>query len=118
MNRSALIRATLTGTVLQLIMIVAGHFVPFVKDNVFMWGGMAISMVAGLLYAWAAKGRLGDSMIGGAISGGLCALLGIAASVAWGDTPVFVLAAGTLMSAITGLVGGGIGKVVTTPKAA
>jgi hypothetical protein len=117
MNRSALIRATLIGTVLQLAMIIAGHFIPFVKDNVFMWGGMALSLVAGLMYAFGARSKLSDSLLGGAIAGAVCALIGIAVSVLLGDTPPFVLAAGTLMSAITGLIGGGIGKVVSTPKA-
>ncbi len=31
MNRNALIRATLIGTVLQLAMVIAGHYVPFVR---------------------------------------------------------------------------------------
>lgn len=118
MNRSALIRAVFFGTVLQLAMVLAGHFVPFVRDNVFMWGGMGISLIAGLVYAWAAKGSLGDSLIGGAIAGAVCALLGIVVSVALGDTQVLILAFGTLSSAVTGLIGGGIGRVLNTAKPA
>ncbi len=112
MNRKALINATVIGTVLQLAMIVAGHFIPFVRDNVFMLGGLAISLVAGLLYARAARGSWGDSLIGGLIAGGVCALIGIGASVAWGDTAQNILLLGTVSSAVTGLVGGAVGKVL------
>ena len=112
MNRKALINATVIGTVLQLAMIVAGHFIPFVKDNVFMLGGLAISLVAGLLYARAAKGSWIDSLIGGLIAGGVCALIGIAASVAWGDTAREILLLGTVSSVVTGAIGGAVGKVL------
>ncbi|MDO9338394.1 MAG: hypothetical protein Q7T61_18530 [Caulobacter sp.] len=112
MNRSALVRAILIGTALQLAMIIAGHFVPFIKDNVFMWGGMALSLVAGLLYAFAARDRLGPSLMGGGVAGAVCAVIGIGASVLLGDTPAFVLAVGTGMSFVTGLIGGGIGRML------
>lgn len=112
MNRKALINATVVGTVLQLAMIVAGHFIPFVKDNVFMLGGLALSLVAGLLYARAAKGSWGDCLIGGLIAGGVCALIGIAASVAWGDTAQNILLLGSVSSAVTGAIGGAVGKLL------
>jgi NAD/NADP transhydrogenase beta subunit len=112
MNRNALIRASVIGTGLQLAMIVAGHFIPFVRDNLFAIVGMLISLIAGLLYARAAKGKLADSLIGGAVAGGVCALIGIAASFALGDVPAMVIAFGTLSSAVTGAVGGAIGRAV------
>ncbi|MCF8503856.1 MAG: hypothetical protein K9G59_02995 [Caulobacter sp.] len=112
MNRKALINATVIGTVLQLAMIVAGHFIPFVKDNVFMLGGLAISLVAGLVYARAARGNWVDSLLSGLIAGGVCALIGIAASVAWGDTAQEILLLGTVSSAVTGAIGGAVGKVL------
>jgi heme O synthase-like polyprenyltransferase len=112
MNRKALINATVVGTILQLAMIVAGHFIPFVKDNVFMLGGMAISLAAGLLYARAAKGAWPDSLLGGGIAGLVCAVIGIAASVLLGDTDPAILLFGTLSSAVTGLIGGAIGKLL------
>ncbi|MDP1632251.1 MAG: hypothetical protein Q8L66_12620 [Caulobacter sp.] len=112
MNSRALLNATGIGTAAQLAMIVAGHFVPFVRDNVFMLGGLAISLVAGLIYGRALKGGWLDSLIGGVIAGGVCALIGIAASVAWGDTPKEILLLGAVSSAVTGLIGGAIGKVL------
>ena len=99
-------RATIVGTVLQVLMVVIGHFVPWVRDNVFMFGGMLISGIAGLLYARdAAPGYLLGAL-GGAVAGGLCALIGIGLSVLLGDTPNFVLALGTAISVLTGAVGG------------
>ncbi len=111
MDRSSLIRATAAGTIVQLVMIIAGHFVPFVRDNVFALGGLAISLLAGLLYARLARGGWGPSLGGGAIAGGACALIGIAPSVALGDTPAMILLFGTLGSAVTGALGGAIGRL-------
>jgi hypothetical protein len=114
----ALQNATLLGTVLQLAMIVAGHFSPWVAMNVFMIGGMTISAIAGLLYARAAARGYPRGAAGGAIAGGLCAIIGIAASVALGDTPAMILAFGTLGSTIAGAMGGVIGQMLSTPRPA
>jgi hypothetical protein len=48
---------------------------------------MLISGVAGLLYARDAALGYGRGALGGAIAGGLCALIGIGVSVLLGDTP-------------------------------
>lgn len=77
MNPQALLIGTAAGLAAQLAMVVAGHYVPFIKDNVFALGGMAISLVAGVLYAKAAGGGWIPSVSGGLVAGGLCALLGI-----------------------------------------
>lgn len=95
----------------QLVMVIAGHYVPFIKNNVFAIGGMLISLTAGWLYARAAIQGWAPSLIGGLIAGGACALLGIAVSVLLQDVPAGVLAFGTLGSAVAGLVGGAIGKI-------
>lgn len=107
-----LVTATLIGTVLQLAMITAGHFIPFVRDSVFMWGGLAISLVAGLLYARAKGGGWADSLFGGVVAGAVCALIGIAASVLWGDTSPEILLFGATGSGVTGMIGGALGKLL------
>lgn len=112
MNRKALINATVTGTVLQLIMIAVGHYNAFVKDNLFAIVGILISLIAGLLYARAAKGSWSDSTLGGVIAGAVCALIGIAASVLLKDTPPMILVIGTLSSALGGVIGSAIGKLL------
>ena len=111
MNRNALIRATLIGTALQLLMVVSGHFVPAIAAQ-FAIVGMLISLVAGVLYVRAARGGWGDSLIGGLIAGGLCAFIGILVSYLLKDVTVDILWMGTAGSAVAGLVGGAIGKLV------
>ena len=65
-NAPILQRATTVGTMLQLTMVVLGHYIPWVRDNVFMFGGMLISGVAGLLYARDAALGYGRGALGGA----------------------------------------------------
>lgn len=110
MNMKALLIATATGLALQLMMVVAGHYVPFIKNNVFAIGGMGISLLAGVSYGKMAAEAWGPSLLGGLVAGGLCAALGIAVSVALKDVPPAVLAFGTMGSAVAGLIGGVIGK--------
>lgn len=109
MNRPLLI-ATAGGLVAQLAMVIAGHYVPFIKDNVFALGGMFISFVAGIAFAQSARAGWWATMGGGLVAGGLCAFLGIAVSVLLGDTLPIILAFGTAASAITGFVGAAVGK--------
>jgi hypothetical protein len=100
------------GLVLQLIMVVSGHYVAVIKDQGFAIGGMLISLVAGVIYARMARGAWADSLLGGALAGGVCALIGIAVSFALGDVDAAVLAFGTIASAIAGLIGGAAAKLV------
>lgn len=112
MNTRALAYAIVIGLILQLVMVIAGHYVPFIKNNLFAIGGMLISLVAGLIYARRAAGGWSGALGGGLIAGGLCALLGIAVSVMLGDVPAEVLGYGSAGSAIAGLIGGAIGKLL------
>ena len=110
-------RVLLVGTVLQVAMVVAGHFVPFVALHVFALGGMAISALAGILYGRAAS-AYGGAALGGAIAGGGCALIGIALSVLMGDTPAMILVIGTVSSTVTGAIGGALGRLIFGSSAA
>jgi len=112
MNKDGLIIATAVGLILQLAMVVAGHYVPAIREKGFAIGGMFFSLVAGLLYARMAQAVWGGALGGGAIAGGVCAILGIAVSVALKDVPAQILLLGTMASVVTGLIGGAIGKLV------
>jgi hypothetical protein len=113
---SALLKSTALGTFLQLIMVVAGHFAPTIA-GFFPAGGMAISGVTGLLYSvWGGKESVGGAALGGAATGGLCAFLGILASHFMHDVPTAVLGVGTAGSAVTGAIGGMVGRVISTPS--
>jgi hypothetical protein len=112
MNVQALLTATGIGLAAQLAMVIAGHYVAFIKDNVFAIGGMLISLIAGLIFAKLAGADWASSLVGGVIAGGVCALLGIGVSVALKDSLPLILVVGTLGSAVAGLIGGAIGKLM------
>jgi hypothetical protein len=93
------------GSILQLVMVISGHYNEFIAQNVFALGGMAISLIAGAGYGFGAATRAGAAR-GGAIVGGSCALIGIVVSYLLGDVPALILLVGTLSSTVTGAVGG------------
>ncbi len=108
-DRQSTLMMTVFATVAQVAMVVSGHYLAFVRDNVFAMGGMGISLVFGAIWALRAAESKGQGLRGGAIVGGLSALLGIIVSVILGDTEPMILAIGTLSSAVTGAIGGLIG---------
>lgn len=110
MNSRALVIASVVGTVLQVAMVVAGHSNPSIA-KLFAVGGMGFSLIAGVIYTLVAKGGAAGSLaMGGAISGGICALIGIFISHLLGDVPASLLALGTISSIVTGAIGGWAGK--------
>ncbi|MBA3889087.1 MAG: SRPBCC domain-containing protein [Gemmatimonadaceae bacterium] len=109
-NSRALILAVLLGTVLQVAMVVVGHSNKSVA-NLFAVGGMGFSFLAGLAYAMWARGASPSALaIGGLVAGAVCAFLGILVSYLLGDVPPSLLALGTISSAVTGALGGWLGK--------
>ena len=110
LNSRALLIATIVGTVLQVAMVVAGHSNKSIA-NLFAVGGMGFSLVAGLVYAVTARGGTTMSLaMGGLVAGALCAFIGIFVSYMLHDVPMSLLALGTISSAVTGAIGGAIGK--------
>lgn len=105
-----LLRATLVGTVLQMAMVVSGHYDRSVA-NLFAVLGMTISLVAGLLAGrWSGAAARGGAAAVGLVAGAACALLGILESYYLGDVPAWVVAFGTSSSAVTGAIGGFLGR--------
>lgn len=96
------------GTLLQLAMVVTGNQLAAVAA---LFGplGVLISLVVGLLWAREAAESYGHGAGGGAVVGGVCALLGITVSWLLGDVPAVILAFGTASSAVTGALGGLLG---------
>jgi len=107
MNAKVLLWATAAGTLLQLAMVLAGHYLRPVQSG-FLVGGLLFSAIAGALYAKLATGSLSTDLVAGLITGGLCAFVGILVSFLLGDVPAAILAFGTGSSAVTGLVGAAI----------
>jgi len=113
-NQRALAVAASIGTVAQVAMVVAGHTNPAVAAT-FAVGGMGLSLLAGVLYAWLARTgapTLGALATGGALAGGICAFIGILVSRLLGDVPTSLLLLGTISSVVTGAIGGALGKVI------
>ena len=113
----SLLSATLIGTGLQLVMVLAGHFKPGVAV-LFAPGGMGISALAGALAALGSRpASLGSAGGSGAVAGGVCAFVGILVSYLLGDVSAAVLGFGTASSAVTGAIGGLVGKVLSARAA-
>ena len=110
-NISALKSGILLGTILQLAMVIAGHFIPAIEQYGFALGGMAISCLAGYVSVRHTSSSWGLALLSGAVVGGMCALIGIAVSTALGDVPAFILLIGTASSTVTGCVGAAFAKV-------
>lgn len=113
----SIVGPTAIGTGLQLLMVIAGHYSPAVKD-MFATGGMGISALAGVLAAFASRpASLGSAAGKGAMAGGVCAFIGILVSYLLRDVPAAVLGFGTIGSALTGAIGGLVGKVLSARAA-
>jgi hypothetical protein len=116
LSTRALWMATGIGTVFQLVMVTMGHSIPAVKE-VFAVGGMGISLVAGILYAViSTEVILRDNVIGGLVAGAACAFVGILVSCLLGDVPASLLLLGTASSAVTGALGGWIGRLFSSGR--
>jgi hypothetical protein len=111
-------RAGIVGTSLQVTMVLLGHFIPWVVQNAFAFGGMFISGVAGLLYARDLDRGYRAGALGGLILGPSCAAIGVVLSVLLGDTPPQVIAFAVLVSALTGAVGGLFGQMGANMRSA
>jgi hypothetical protein len=113
LDASALQRAILAGTVLQAVAVMVGYIGGFLAGYKigFLFAGMMISATVGYLYAQDVAKGYGLGACGGAICGGVCALLGIAFSFVLGDMAPVVLAQRTLISTLTGAVGGVFGQM-------
>ena len=117
MDRRALVIAVGAGLIAQLALVVSGHFIGFIADNLFAIGGVLISLAAGAVYVRKAPAaRL--PLMGGAAAGAGCAFLGILVSVLLGDVPFAILPIGTLASALAGVGGAAFARALRARKGA
>ncbi len=109
-SSNPMIKSAIIGTVLQLIMVIVGHYVPQVA-NLFPVAGTGIGGLAGILNGlWAPKAGMQSAAGGGVVAGGVGGAIGTLVSSLLGDVPMSTLAIGTGSTAAAGLVGGLIGK--------
>jgi len=109
-TQGALTKATLIGTVMQLVMVIAGHYSTPIRESGFAILGTAIAAVTGFLFSrWAGRDARRGSATGGAIAAGVGGLIGTVVSALLGDVPGQTIGLGTISSVVAGLAGGAIG---------
>ncbi len=107
-----LLKATAMGTLLQVLMVVAGHFMPQVAQ-LFPVVGTGLGGLTGLLFGLFSKGTAGGALAGGAAaSGGIAGLLGSTVSMALGDATAATIGIATASTAVAGAIGGFLGKIL------
>jgi len=111
-----MIRAIIVGIVLQAVLMIAVHFIPYVAHHVFLFGAMMICATAGYLYAMDTGKGYFTSATAAAIVGGVTALVGVGLSVALRDAPTHIVPMFTTICVGTGAVGGVFGQMAANLK--
>ena len=106
-----LLRPAVLGTVLQLAMVVAGHYVPSIQP-LFPIVGTGIGGVAGVLTALGGKQSGGAAAKNGVLAGGLGGLIGTVVSYFLGDIPAFTIGVGTGASGVAGALGALVTRLI------
>ena len=118
-SSNPLVKSAVVGTILQLLLAVAAHYVPSLA-NMAPAAGAGIGGIAGLLYSlWNKGAALPNAAGGGAVAGGAGGLLGtLLSNVLGGGAMTSALATGTGYPAVAGIVGGVLGKLLGGRSAA
>lgn len=108
MERSPLVKAMGTGTILQGLMVVIGHFLPAAQQA--GWFPIAGSLI-GILTGWlAGKGMPGAAMgklaTNGGLAGAVAGILGSLISTALGDVPIGNIGIAGVSTLVMGAIGG------------
>jgi hypothetical protein len=111
-------RATLVGMVLQVAMVVLGHFISWIAQNAYVFGGMFISGVSGLLYARDYAAGYGPGALGGAIAGPSCLAVGVAVAIALREAKPEIIPFAVLTGIVIGAIGGLFGQMGANMRAA
>lgn len=109
-SRASLIRRwTVIGSVMQVIMVLIGHWVAAIA-SIFTILGTLISLAVGVLFARDVRPGYAGAAVGGALVGGIAAFVGVAVSFAIGDVARNIIAVATLSGLVAGVLGGLIGQ--------
>ena len=117
MNRKDLIIAVAIGAVLQLAMVVSGHWVEAIRGQ-YMALGLGIAFVAGLILGLRTRSGWRGTLLGGLAAGGVGAFVGVTLSFILGDVPAPVIIFATVSSALSGLIGAALARLVRRPEGA
>lgn len=114
----ALLRATFVGVVIEIVMVMIAHFVPWLRAHYYLFALMMIAATAGYIYAADTGRGFFASATAGAIAGGICGFVALAISVALHDVVSTLLPIDTAVCVVTGAVGGLWGQVSANMKRA
>lgn len=124
MGSNPLVKSTLTGVVLQAVMVLVGKYVPAIGGipNIYAILGTVLAAITGAIATRNAPGvATGAAATNGAIAGGASSVLGGLLAVGTGQWPGFaaVQMLGPLLSgAVAGGVGGALQKMLLGKRAA
>jgi len=104
-------RAAVTGIILQIAMVVIGHYVAWVRANAWEFGTMMISGLVGLFYARDLAKGYGRGALGGAVVGGTSGLIAVCAANILGDERLIVIPFAAVLTTLTGAIGGLFGQM-------
>lgn len=106
--------AMLRGTLMQVVMVIIGKFVPAIGQmpNFYAIAGTVLAALTGAMFARMAPGAgAGSVASGGAIAGGGSSLIGGVLAVVTGQWPGFQIVQ-LLLPLVSGAVAGGLGGVL------
>ena len=108
MNSNPMVKALGAGSILQIAMVVIGHFVPSLQAaGLFPIGGTLLGLVTGWLAGKGAPGvGLGKLATTGGLAGAGAGVLGSLVSTALGDVPLSNVGIAGLSTLVTGALGG------------
>jgi hypothetical protein len=114
MNTASLTKGAAIGTVLQTLMVVAGHFMsPEQQGLLFPIAGSAIGVITGWLSAGGTRAMtVGSTAAQGAMAGGVAGALGSLVSTALGDVPLGNIAIAGGSTLVAGAIGAAIGRAM------
>jgi hypothetical protein len=108
----SLVKAVGAGTVMQVLMVVVGHFLPDTQAWLFPIGGTLIGFITGWLAGHGSLGSAGGRATNGGIAGGVAGALGSLVSTALGDVPLGNIAIAGGSTLVAGAIGGVLSRVL------
>jgi hypothetical protein len=112
------LRATFVGVVIQIAMVVAWHFLPWLHGYYYLLALLMIAATAGYVYAADTGGGFFVGATAGAIVGGICGFVALLLTVMLHDIARNFIPLDTAFCVLTGAVGGLWGQVSANMKRA
>jgi len=103
-------RGLAVGLLFEVLLVVAGHYKPWLRPTFFLFGCMMIAGVAGILYARDLRRGFVPAGLGGAAIGVLCGVTAVGVSNLLGDRPDLYLPYGVVVATVTGAIGALFGQ--------